>query len=354
MRLYFISSLGDEAAYSLGCVYLDRFDFIGARRMFEKVANGYPDPTVPLEEVHARIALCQSFLGDLKAAEGSLARADEIRPNTDRTEMVRKSLGNLVAGEGNVLASSNWKMRLGDARRYGTTLAVPDEFMKSDLAAVWQYYFEPRAKYAKGVDVDGMMLCGDQASGKTVLDTRMTQEKDMIEKWRDKTWRPAGNLLIDGDRVYFKTGGDLAVWSRKKIKKLSKFPADQSNLNAAILWRSVWRNAFQIDYATMMGSRMRVAYSGQANRASNGPDPTTNAEVQLFGDSIFQQMSIHNGQVFTIEGKPFDDSNKHLAPKVTAQWNASFRRTRTNFLTAYDAVTGEVQWKLPPRAGERN
>ena len=42
VRQYFISSLGDDAAFQLGCIYLDRFDFIGARRMFEKIVNQYP------------------------------------------------------------------------------------------------------------------------------------------------------------------------------------------------------------------------------------------------------------------------------------------------------------------------
>ena len=230
--------------------------------MFEKIANNYPDPSVSMEEVHTRIALCQSFLGDVKAAEVSLAKADEIQANTDRAEMVRKTLGNLVAGEGNVLVNSNWQMRLGDSRRYGTTLAVPDEFMLHDLAAVWQYYYEPKNKFVKGVDVDGIMLSGQRASGKSVLDTRMKMERDMIDKWRDKTWRPAGNLLIDGDRVFFKTGGDLSVWSRKKVEKLSQLSVEQTSLDRAIAWRSVWRNAFQIDYATSMANKMAITYGG--------------------------------------------------------------------------------------------
>ncbi len=347
VRQYFVSSLGDDAAFSLGCIYLDRFDFIGARRMFEKIANNYPDPSVSMEEVHTRIALCQSFLGDVKAAEISLAKADEIQANTDRAEMVRKTLGNLVAGEGNVLVNSSWQMRLGDSRRYGTTLAVPDEFMLHDLAAVWQYYYEPKNKFVKGVDVDGIMLSGQRASGKSVLDTRMKMERDMIDKWRDKTWRPAGNLLIDGDRVFFKTGGDLSVWSRKKVEKLSQLSVEQTSLDRAIAWRSVWRNAFQIDYATSMANKMTTSYGGSTAQNRNGPLPSSAAEIQLFGDTIFQQMSIHDGRVYTIEGKPFDDSNKTSKRTITAQWNATYRRTRENFLTSYDSVTGEVQWTLP-------
>ena len=60
VRQYFISSLGDEAAFELGCIYLDRFDFIGARRMFEKITRQYPDPSVALDEVYVSCLLYTS------------------------------------------------------------------------------------------------------------------------------------------------------------------------------------------------------------------------------------------------------------------------------------------------------
>ena len=69
--------------------------------------------------------------------------------------------------------------------------------------------------------------------------------------------------------------------------------------------------------------------------------------MQFFGDKIYQQMSIHAGQLFAIEGKSFAVSHKVIPNTSRPQWNASVRRTRTNFLTAYDAVSGQVQWTLP-------
>ena len=353
VRLYFISSLGDESAFQLGCIYLDQFDFIGARRMFEKITKSYPDPSIPMDEVYARIALCQSYLGDLKSAQASLEQADLIRANTQHVDLVRKSLGELVSGENRSVVNDDWKLPMGNNRRYGTMQGVPDEMMAGDLAAVWQFYFEPRDKYTKAADVDGKMLTGINASGEDVKTTMIGTETRLVKAWRDKGWRPAGELLLDGDRVFFKTGGDLSVWSRKKIKAAAAIDASQVQLDSAIIWRSVWKNAFQVDGATQMMNTIRKSWGGGGRRTgqtgkSNLPTPYTASEVNLFGDRIFQEMSIYDGVVYSIEGKSFDDRNMHNStPRVQPQWNASFRRTRANYLTAYDSESGIVKWTLP-------
>ena len=354
VRQYFISSLGDEAAFELGCIYLDRFDFIGARRMFEKITRQYPDPSVALDEVYVRIALCQSYLGDIQSAKASLELADQAKANNERVNLVRQSLGELATVENNSIVNADWTMPMGDSRRYGTMRAVPDVMFEGDLAAIWQYYFRPSDKY-KAADINGAMLTGDQASGKQVLDTVETIESKLIDAWRDKRWRPAGELLLDGDRVFFKTGADLSVWSRTKVAEATKRSEMQSTLDSAISWRSVWRNFFEVDEATRRTDLNRKSW-GRGRRTNgkmggNSPVPSAPAEVNLFGDKVFQQLSIHDNLVYTIEGKQFDDRNKHVSRSVAPQWNASFRRTRENFLTAYDATTGEVKWVLP-RAAE--
>ncbi len=187
VRQYFISSLGDEAAFELGCIYLDRYDFIGARRMFEKVVRQHPDPSMPLEEVYARIALCQSYLGDVKSAKASLEKAEEIRANTEKAELVRKSLGELATGDHALNVNKNWRMRLGNPHRFGTMQGVPKEMLKGDLVAVWQYYYEPKDKYSRGVDSDGNMLSGKDASGEDVADTLVSTEQKLIKAWREKS-----------------------------------------------------------------------------------------------------------------------------------------------------------------------
>ena len=95
VRSYFISSFGDEAAYSLGCVYLDQYDFIGARRLFEKILNQHPDPSIPQDQLHSRIALCQAFLGDSKLATQSLQQAADLNSNSEQVEQIQRSLDQL-------------------------------------------------------------------------------------------------------------------------------------------------------------------------------------------------------------------------------------------------------------------
>jgi outer membrane protein assembly factor BamB/tetratricopeptide (TPR) repeat protein len=353
VRNYFISSLGDESAFNLGSVYLDQFDFIGARRMFEKIATQYPDPTVPMEEVYSKIALCQAFLGDMPAAKEAIAQALAVNRNSDQAGMVSRSLGKLTTSDERDEVNLDWKMALGNAHRYGVMQSVPEEMMEGDLEASWQFYFEPKDRYNRSADIEGKLLTGRKASGESVGETVDLSEKRLIESWRNKSWRPAGELLIDGDRLFFKTGSDLSVWSRERVADLAKSDGLQGTVDAGIAWRSVWKNAFQIDDATMMMSTIRRNWGGRGFGPSNGPAngglkyPVTPTEINLFGDRVFQQMSIRKDIAYSIEGKSFDDSNPHKQPKVAPQWNASFRRTRENFLTAYDAKSGQVLWRLP-------
>ncbi len=358
VRQYFISSLGDEAAYALGCIYLDQYDFIGARRLFEKVATQYPNPTIPLDEVYSRIALCQSFLGDVKLAGVSLERAEAVDGKAESVALVRESLGQLSRLENTSQFRTNWTNRLGDEKRYGTMPPVPAEMMKGDLAAVWQFFFTPQDHYKKAVDVSGSILSGAEAAGSSVLGTCNQLEKRIISDWREKSWRPAGHLLLEGERVYFKTGADISVWNRDKIREASKLDNKQTELDSVIQWRSVWHNVFELDEATRMMEMVRQNV-GQVRRGSavqtrgGSPMPAGNTEVQLFGDEIYQQMSIYRDRLYAIEGKSFGDSHKIQTSTARPQWNASVRRSRSNFLTSYDAKNGRVQWTLPREQDEK-
>ena len=352
VRQYFVSSLGDEAAFKLGCIYLDRYDFIGARRMFEKIATQYPEPSIPMEELYTRIALCQSFLGDVKLARVSLEKAEEFSANTPKATLVRESLGTLSVGENTSRIELNYTNPMGNEKRYGAMPPIPPEMMKQDLAAIWQFYFEPKTQYRKAVDVAGAILTGSSASGDSVKNTMSVEERRVVKAWRDKNWRPAGHLLFEDDRVYFKTGADVSVWNRNKILKAAKNDAAETKLDSAIQWRSVWHNIFEQDEATRMMELIQQNM-GVVRRGSNGTTVSTGAipagplQVQLFGDKIYQQMSIHNKNFYSIEGKSFSDTHKKIVSNAQPQWNATVRRSRQNHLTCYDSETGLVQWTLP-------
>ena len=126
VRSFFASSFGDEAAYSLGCVYLDRYDFIGARRLFEKVASQHPDPSMPMDEVYSRIALCQAFMGDVKMAESSLQIATDFNENSEQVESIRRSLVRLGEAKSENSYLDSWLNPMGDARPVSYThLTLP-------------------------------------------------------------------------------------------------------------------------------------------------------------------------------------------------------------------------------------
>jgi hypothetical protein len=93
-RRFFYSSLGDDAAYTLGCLMLDRFEFVAATRYFSKILAAHPDyiaktdtpPSVPRGELMLRLAIAAARSGDGKTAK---AVVEELKkPNAGHTAIV--------------------------------------------------------------------------------------------------------------------------------------------------------------------------------------------------------------------------------------------------------------------------
>src|SRR5438477_397859 len=57
VRRFFLSSYGDQAAYELGCLSMDRGDWAAARRLLLKVTQQYPDPKVDRGRALSRLAV---------------------------------------------------------------------------------------------------------------------------------------------------------------------------------------------------------------------------------------------------------------------------------------------------------
>ena len=364
VRRFFVSSVGDDAAFRLGCIYLDNYDFPGALRMFDKIVRYYPDPSVPLNEVHARIALCHSFMGNTEQANVSIATAKEVDGSefSSAIESIETSVGNISVDSSAADVSNEWAMQGGNLKRNGAMAALPKSAYSSDQEAVWQFYVPPRdSRYGSVADTIGVVLTGDESHGKTAKNTRNIIEKKLIESWTKNSWRPAGHLLFDQDRIYFKAPADIVAWDRKKIEDhiRDKSEKDVTGIDDFVAWRSVWRNAFQIDESSMMLQTIRRSWGAFNRRRGSSkadfPYPNSFAEVQLFGDTIYQEMSFHDGILYAIEGKRFDDRNREALRSVQPQWNASVRRTRVNYLTAYDQKTGSMLWSVPqPETKKKN
>ena len=370
VQKYFISSVGDDAALTLGSIFLDRFDFSGARRMLEKIVNDHPDPSVPMDQVYLKIALCNSWLGDDSAAEHMLDRSVEVTTEAKQPrnfELVSGSIGNLSFDSAASDATNIWKMSLGNESRTGVMPAPPRGMMDGPLVAAWQFYFLPKNSRSDRRDFEGVVRAGRSAWGAANMGTRNTVERKLIESWSQKDWRPAGELLFDEQRVFFRSVADVTAWDKQKIEQhienalsappnpdpfSSKTPQVKlasDRIAKSVGWRSVWRNTFEIDRKTMVTNLQRNRFGGYSsrNRQKESPFPLSLPEVQLFGDKIASCMSIHQEKLYAVEGARFDLKNRHSSRRLGHHRSRSVRRLRDNFLTAYDRTTGQVQWSLP-------
>ena len=224
-------------------------------------------------------------------------------------------------------------MPLGSAARYGVMPTLPRNAFAKDMIPQWQYYYDFSSRY-KWNDIRGITPLMGRDAIDIAYDTRKSAEKKVIEDWLEKKWRPAGQLIVTGEQLFFKTPLDHTAWN---LNAKAKSPT----------WRSVWQNKFQIDEYTsaMINSRSR-----RSRQAQNRQFPTSIETVQAFSDRIAAQMSVQDGVFYAVEGKrvePNDSSAGGLARNRRNNWNIQPRRARSNFLTAYDAKSGKVKWTLP-------
>ena len=116
---YFVSSVGDEAAVRLGRLYLDRYDFVSARRVLEKALK-HPDLSIPKNEVLAHIALCDLFLNDLKSAQQKSQQLLESQPELRIAQLVAEKIDDIQAGNASLSSAqinqtAKWQMPLASA-----------------------------------------------------------------------------------------------------------------------------------------------------------------------------------------------------------------------------------------------
>lgn len=342
VRRFFLSAHGDDAAYKLACLALDRHDFVGASRLLAKIVESYPDPSIPRAEILLRQAIASSRMSDRQTAEkalADLASAPGARPPSEIVDLVTTEVrqaataSSLTGGP----AAKDWHMELGNAMRTGHMTALPAEATSRTLSELWVQDY-PLALAGNPNSPNGY---GGMMPGVIVFSGRMPQQptqsvpvsrEDFIANWRQGGWRPAGSLLFDGGRVYLKAPDHLAAFST-------------TALNDKPVWRSVWHNRYELDGMSQALGMMAMQMGMQLGQQSSSK-PKTAAEVMIFGDRIHQAMTISDGVLYSIEGKRVSNTDQ-AQEQATAhgfQYGVTPRRTRKNWLTAYGAGGGKVRW----------
>jgi outer membrane protein assembly factor BamB/HEAT repeat protein len=256
----------------------------------------------------------------------------------DLLSAVKQDIDRVGGDAGRVASSGQWRMPLGDSHRRGHMPSLPPTVMSSTLTELWGFAFP--ADFSQ--EMAGQVYAGGLAMsmrGSAVVQAASQGGQQAMQKWSGRPWRPAGQLLMSGGLAYFKTNNDLTAWDTSAIGKQA---ASEENP----FWRTAWLNSFQLDKASQMYMAMGIQQQ-MPNR------PTSAAEVMLFGDRVHHAMSVIDGVIYNIEGRR---STRYggVSPAAQAQqqrgyqWGMIPRRTRQNWLAAYEAQTGKALWYRSP------
>ena len=348
---YFVSSVGDEAAVRLGRLYLDRYDFISARRVFEKALQ-HPNLSVERNQILSCVALCDLFLNDVESAKQGTQQLLKNQPNSRLAQLVVDEIEDVESGEVDLISvrptqADNWDMPLGSVARYGVGLPVSDRMLGDSLVATFQYYYNPSVRFLPSTKLLGKFLAGSRARGAEVVETQSAIEKKMIAKRRKHNWRPTGMLLFGPDQVYLKNATNLLALKKSELPIDTKVPLGGALGEAKISWRSLWNNIFEIDAGTKARSQLITRFRNRMSRSSkdNNSIPSSLYEVRSYGDAIAAQFSIHNDVLYSIEG-PRDRGS--VNSRRSSGSGQTYARFRNNFLVAYDLnQDGKVLWTVP-------
>ena len=356
VRRFFLSSVGDDAAFELACLKLDQYEFTGASRLLSKVLSQHPDSSIPREEILLRLAVAGARIGDPQAVADALA---ELQPTAStggdgRTAIVKQHVQQIQAGKADFIATADgWPMRFGNAARDGLMPPLSDSATSQPLSESWIQDFEltgggnvfsatasaafgglggPIGGLAVPVDVLGgarFLPSVRVRRGATPAPPQKLDRKSMIQRWQQSDWLPSGELLIQGGRVYFKAGDRLICCH-----------ADTGKME----WMGR-QNQFEMDAVTRRAA--------QFNFAAVHTQPRSTAEVQLFGDRVHQSMTVDGRTLFNIEGHlSYLGMRPPTAPQqVTPRHHqvSAPARTRHNWLAAYDSITGKLKWHRAAR-----
>ena len=348
---YFVSSVGDEAAVRLGRLYLDRYDFVSARRVFEKALQ-HPNLSIERNQILSCVALCDLFLNDVESAKQGAQQLLENQPNLRLAQLVADEIEDIESGEVDLISvqpnqADNWDMPLGSIARYGVGLPVSDRMLGDSLVATFQYYYNPSVRFLPSTKHLGQFLAGRRARGAEVVETQSAIEKKMIAARRKHNWRPTGMLLFGPDQVYLKNATNLLALKKSELPIDTKMPLGGALGESKISWRSLWNNIFEIDAGTRARAQLMTRFQHRMSRSSknNNPIPSKLHEIRSYGDTIAAQFSIHNDVLYSIEG-PADRGNANS--RRSSGGGQTYARFRNNFLVAYDlSQDGKVLWTVP-------
>ncbi|MBE86118.1 MAG: hypothetical protein CMO69_00100 [Verrucomicrobiales bacterium] len=350
VKKYFLSSLGDDAAYELACLKLDRYEFLPAIRLIDKILDDYPDTDINLSHLLIRAAVLSARVGDLERAKNLL-----IKLKSEKDSIIPKSVIEIV--ENDILRSDKigvvsqrstepWSMNMGGAKRSGlmqTPLNQPLD--KGEASWVQQYDLTLPEGWPKlplvednKPDINLTAPFGNAIGGGSRLyesaNKKLTNDQILLA-WKEEDWMPCGQLLFGSQFLYFKNEDRLVC-------------ADADT--GAVKWLGFRTQYPQPNFSKNF--RFRRPTSKDTKRI-----PRDVKEIQYFSDHANQSMCLVAGKIITVQGAPVDftEEESPIEPNVDNDlqrgvWQNRIAggrgvpRMRKNRLVAYHALNGKLQW----------
>ena len=199
--------------------------------------------------------------------------------------------------------------------------------------------------------------CSAAACQSAQAPAHAVSREELIDQWRGRRLAADGRSCCStAARVYLKTPDRLVCYQHRGPRR----PADLAiGLG----------EQYELDGMSQQMAMMAMKMGMQLPQQPSGK-PKIAAEVLLFGDRVHQSMAIADGVIYSLEGKRV--STASTTPNAGGGGRGRFngastpRRTRSNWLTAYQASGGKVLWtrtrqrrgqgrhrrrRLPRRAG---
>ncbi len=367
VRRFFVSSVGDDAAFRLACLRIDRHDFIGASHLLEKILSVYPDSDIPRAEILLRLAVCDARIGDLEGVDAVRFELKELEKNGSlgvspvALRLVRADLEKARSpAYQSADADGNWLTAHGNQARSGYMKSMAAAEFDSVLDDSWYY----QVKGAFGSDETRLMKsttttnAGPQmivmggfggrmnSYGTTSATVNSLISRDaLVSKWKELGWRPTSRALLHDGKIIFHT------YSRLICLDATGGDDGQPVLN----WISPGSDATSgSDEDVKLLSEKVEQWHLQTNQmgrygaaSSNRNRPNDFRGVSLFGDHTLQSMAIANGMVYYIDGSPQRRNTMASAMMARFGMPAAAAKSPKSVLTAVEISSGKRKWMWP-------
>ena len=310
---FFLSSIGDNAVFTLACLQMDRGQYQLASMWLGKLAEHYPDSSIPRRAILQRLIVAAWQSGDPPAAERAIEQYRALGPVDEQAQQIIELAKAGLKSVGPKVADKGWPMFGGSARH---DLAMPSLdpsiTQKRDAlwALVWNHSFGLRSPH------------GRWGGNYYQLQANAAQSRaDLVQRWTEQKWLPTGQMIFTEGRVIYKTH-------------------EQVVCRNAATGEEVWSQT-ALENPTKPNSVNRY-YNPHNHNTS--PYPTTAEEALFFGDGVSKALSIQGDQLYHIQSH---DIGTWLAPHEQQRRSAGRGNyVGGNALVAMDARTGQVKWKI--------